>query len=503
MTKRCSGWNKKFCLIARVKQCVEKWKSFKRNADQIPLPPLSREKRTEAEDILLKEIQKEGFPTELDYLHKKEIHSANARTNLSLKNSPLRKLNVFLDKKGIMRAGTRMINVESLPYNYRFPIVLPKKDENVEALIRMYHEIHAHAGADYTRNALRRKYVIIHDSNTVKSVVRKCVKCQKQLKAPAAQIMGPLPPERVEAGQPFEATGVDLFGPYEVKMGRRKSGKRWAVIFSCLKTRAIHLEVVESMSTPAFINALIRFQARRPGLRKLFSDCGRNFIGAMKLMEEAVKTPPMAGDLAQSMILSPIEWTLLPPYASHRAGVWERLIRSTKRTLSALFEKEKVESDVFNTVIAHAELLVNNRPITQLSNDNINLNALSPCQILYPGIEVVDDPMLVRLQAADAEMLQHAHNRAIHLVRAFWKKWLSDYVSALKHRQKWEATRPNLKENQLVLLVDQTRPRNTWKLGRIVQTNGSDGHVRTVDVETATGRIFNRDVTHVVALELD
>ena len=91
------------------------------------------------------------------------------------------------------------------------------------------------------------------------------------------------------------------------------------------------------------------------------------------------------------------------------------------------------------------------------------------------------------------------------MVDAFWKRWSRDYLSTLRERQKWNKTKTDLKVGQVVLLVDETKHRNDWKTGRIVSVSGDDSHVRTVEIRSGArnGRIFSRDATKVVALELD
>ncbi|KAL3973670.1 mitochondrial-processing peptidase subunit beta [Sarotherodon galilaeus] len=88
---------------------------------------------------------------------------------------------------------------------------------------------------------------------------------EKQTKAQSCQqIMGDLPPERTQPALPFEFTTVDLFGPYQVKddVKKRVMIKVWGVVFCCMASRAIHTELVNSLSTEGFLMAYQRFTAR-------------------------------------------------------------------------------------------------------------------------------------------------------------------------------------------------------------------------------------------------
>lgn len=93
--------------------------------------------------------------------------------------------------------------------------------------------------------------------------------------------MGDLPPERLMAfSSPFTATGVDFFEPFNLKFGRNKTRKAWGALFTCATTRAIHLEIVDSLSTMAFLQALRRFVANHGWPITIISDNGTSFVGA-------------------------------------------------------------------------------------------------------------------------------------------------------------------------------------------------------------------------------
>merc|ERR1712015_319893 len=101
--------------------------------------------------------------------------------------------------------------------------------------------------------------------------------------------MGLLPQERVETGGAFEAVGCDLFGNFYVTRGGRPLHKVWVVIFTCMKSRAVHFEMVYDLSATTFILALQRVAARRGNINRIYSDNGTNFRAADKEIKEAVK----------------------------------------------------------------------------------------------------------------------------------------------------------------------------------------------------------------------
>ena len=124
-------------------------------------------------------------------------------------------------------------------------------------------------------------------SSVVSSYISKCVKYLKLRGVVKDQKMADLPPDWLEPAPPFTYCAVDYFGPWIIKDGRKEL-KRYGVLFTCMASRAIHLECSNSMYTASFINALRHFICRRGPIRQLRSDQGSNFIGARRELKEAL-----------------------------------------------------------------------------------------------------------------------------------------------------------------------------------------------------------------------
>jgi len=90
-------------------------------------------------------------------------------------------------------------------------------------------------------------------------------------------LMTSLPRDQLQEAVPFSKVGVDYFEPIMVKYVRKQE-KCYGCLFTCLVTRAVHLEVAKSLETESFINALRGFIARRGPSSDVYSDKGTNFV---------------------------------------------------------------------------------------------------------------------------------------------------------------------------------------------------------------------------------
>lgn len=275
--KKFSDWSRAVKAIARLKRFIKEFKGIQERTNKVT----HLEERKETEVFIIKLVQREVFAEEI-----KKIRAQ--RVNALHKHNRLKQLNAFLDKSDVLRVGGRL-SQSALHHDVKHPAIL-RKDSHVSALLVKHHHEHVHhQGRGMTINELRANGLwILGCGNVVSKHIYRCVKCRRYRKASSVQQMADLPEVRTETAPPFTYCGVDCFGPFIVKEGR-KEVKRYGLLFTCLCSRAVHIETLEDLSTDAFMNALCPLIAIRGPVRQLRCNQGTNFMGAKREFTELMK----------------------------------------------------------------------------------------------------------------------------------------------------------------------------------------------------------------------
>ncbi|KAG1699353.1 hypothetical protein GQR58_005502 [Nymphon striatum] len=335
-------------------------------------------------------------------------------------------------------------------YDEKHPIITPKEIPIATTLVQYFHRKVEHQGRGITQNAIRTSGIwITGASSLVRSVISKCVICRRLRGGRQMQKMGNLPNDRIDVYglAPLVYCAVDCFGPFIVRQ-RRSDLKRYGVIFNCLQSRAIHLEVAHSLVTDSFLNAYRRFVCRRGPIWQLRCDRSTNFVGAEGELVKALKE--MDNDrIRQELLKDDYDWIKFEfnvPGASHMAGAWERMIRSVRSVLSSLLHRHgsKLDDEGLSTLMTEVESIVNGLPITV---GTLNLatcpHPLLPSQLLNmkPGILL---PPPGNFQRADI-YLRKRWRKVQHITTEFWNIWRKDYLQSLQNRAKWTVKHRNIR----------------------------------------------------------
>ncbi|XP_076065001.1 uncharacterized protein LOC143039035 [Oratosquilla oratoria] len=370
----------------------------------------------------------------------------------------IRKLKPML-LNGILRVGGRLVNLE-LPLDMKYPIILPHEHHVTSLIIQHYHMRVGHMG--------------------------------RRFKSPTiTQEMAALPVDRANVNQkPFFVTGVDCFGPFFVKRARSQI-KRYGILFTCLSIRAIHLEVLHDLTAESVINAFIRFISRRGTVSKLISDHGTNFIGANKVLKDNLTMRHIGTELAKRGV----DWVFTPPGGSHHGGVFERMIGVVRRVLEVVIGSQTLSDDSLSTFFCEVESTINSRPLTVISNDVNDLCPITPNSLLNL------DNYVVTLDSQEILCESRKKWRQVqYLAKEFWRRWQKEYLPCLQERQKWLKVNRNLKEGDIVLMVENNTPRSHWLLARVVRVmKNKDGLIRQVEIARGK-RLYKRPISKLLLL---
>ena len=207
---------------------------------------------------------------------------------------------------------------------------------------------------------MRRRFPVIHGAASIKRNLRFCPTCRRLNAIPSRQLMASLPTFRVQPGWfPCMHVPVDYFGPLLIKHGRSYE-KRHGCLLTCLQSRAVHIEIVHRLSTDSYIMTLIRFIAHRGCPTDIYSDNGSNFVCTQRELSNWITNLDQDLNIRQ-LFIKDIQWHFNPPYASHRGGVWERMIRSISGIFSTICTEQTISDEVLLTAMTEVERIINAR----------------------------------------------------------------------------------------------------------------------------------------------
>lgn len=193
-------------------------------------------------------------------------------------------------------------------------------------------------------------------------------------------------------------------------------------------------------------------------------------------------------DLQQSSCF-PSGWSL---------GASNPQIRTVRRILGALLKEQSINDDSLHTIMCEVECIINNRPITTASDNPNDLEPLTPNHILLLKTQPNLPPGLFKQED------QYARKRwkqVQYLADLFWSRWTHEYLPILQERSKWVRPKRNFEPGDVVLVVDSSSPRNSWIMGRVIETlPDSSGAVRRVKLQTKT-KILERPVNKLCLIQ--
>ena len=368
--KRDMSW------VLRFKQIL--LRKIKMDATKKPLHGSDLLQESEAQSINF--VQEKRLAAEL-----KASRSRNKDMTMP-RSSTIKQLEPFLNGNGIICVGGRLRRSFLNELN-KHPMILPKGEKVSNLIIQQCHIRCVHGGRGATLNELRSSgYWITSCNAAVRSLLFKCMKCRRPRGIPVEQKMAELPVHRLAEAPPFTCCGVDMFGPFLINQQRNEI-KRYRPMFTCMASRAAHIEITNSLNSGSFIQAPRRIIARRGNIKLLYSDNGINFAGYENELKKIYQE--MDNERIQSFMQSLggdlVRWIRNPPPASHIGGVSEMQVKSARAILSSLLSThgKSLDEESLLTLVVETDRILNSRSLTvETISDPTSDLPLAPSKIL-------------------------------------------------------------------------------------------------------------------------
>ncbi|XP_063591692.1 uncharacterized protein LOC134768817 [Penaeus indicus] len=391
------------------------------------------------------------------------------------------RLGPYKTENGIIMVGQRLEYWLKQNWNQDNFILLPRKHLFTILYISHLHNID-HAGVDVTLSKLQTKFWVPSARKVIRAVKRKCVTCRRLDYKVEGQCMGQVATERITPCPAFYHTATDIFGPFQIRdnVKKRTTGKAYGVIFNCMVTRAVYIDVVDGYDTHSFLKTFRRFTAVHGYPATVHSDLGSQLVSASKELQIAINNWNMS-DISEFGTKGGLKWIFnRSADAAWQNGVSESLIKSVKRSLAMIIGSTLMTYSGLQTIFFEIANLMNERPI-----------GLKPGMDLELGTYLCPNDLLLGRASnhapcgpwKDSFNTKRRLDYIQNVVNTFWRKWQRDYFPTLIVRQKWHTDKRNLQSGDIVLIQDSNTVKGKWKMGQVVKVEkGRDTKVRDVSI---------------------
>lgn len=491
--------------LLRVTSYVRRWFQSK-TTNNTTIRPVSSKELSSSLKLWILSTQIQSYSQEYAYLVELGEVKDKKLKKTKIRCPPLvPQLNLIL-KDSLITSEGRLHN-SSLEDTSKYPIFLPSKHYLTYLIVIECHSRVFHSGVTSTISRIRQEYWIPKIRQIVKSIIFKCILCKKLNGKPFAKPKSPpLVQDRVKEAPSFTVTGVDFSGYYHVMSpaNPKLEIKVYICLFTCAATRCVHLEVVTDMSLDTLFLAFRRFCSRRSIPQTMISDNGSSFVALNKELKELLRSPVLYQDFASIGC----NWKFIPKKAPWFGGFYEKLVGITKRTLKTVMGRAKLKYTEFITLVTEAEAIINDRPLSYISDGLTDPEPITPSQ-LFQGRRitccphpVVDEDALSDPDYITGSILQRRIKHRAVLHDHFYKRWKREYLVSLRERHSSFGTTANIIQTGDVVQVHDESSRLYWKLAVVTSLNyGADGIARSANIRTANGST-NRPISKLYPLEI-
>ena len=256
------------------------------------------------------------------------------------------------------------------------------------------------------------------------------------------------------------------------------------------------------------------YTARRGIPHKIISDNAKTFKSAKSILSAMLNDPSVQHYFREVRL----EWSFNLEKAPWWGGFFERLIKSTKRCLRRTIGQTKLTLDELSTAVIEVEMVLNSRPLTYMSTEDLE-EPLTPSHLIIgrrilslptplTDSSVLDDPDF-ELSTKDVSQ-RRKHLSAV--IGHFWRRWNKEYLLELRENHRFvnrgHGASQEISEGDIVLIHDPDHPRTYWRMAKVEELiPSSDGMVRgavvRVHSSTVGSSILRRPVQALYPLEIN
>ena len=444
----------------------------------------------------------------LHYTQKRYFQDVLDALNNGKKHPLISELGLYMDSEGIIRCSGRFSQPKS------HPKLLPKDSQFTRLCIVRYHRCLLHAGVSHTLAEIRKEFWELKGRSAVRRAIRQCLICLHWEGGPFNTPKFANFPDYIlsQDNPPFTFIGVDYLGPIFVK-DDLKCNKNWICLFTSLNARAIHLEVIDDMSTENFLLCLRRYFARRGTPSLIISDNAPNFRLGNSVINRIWKHIVRDNDVQSYVANGGIQWKFITDYAPWKGGFYERLVGLTKRSLRKSLGKSKLSNKELITIITEIEAIINSRPLTYVDADINSGYALTPSHFISlnqktgcPNIDT-GDVNLVDSSTKLIEMWKRGQNRLDN----FWNVWSTEYLNVLRERKvtKLKPVKGEVRRKpevcEIVIIKEENQPRGRCKIAKVQRLIISeiDNKHRAAQLLLPSGLMIKRPFKFIYPIEMN
>ena len=274
---------------------------------------------------------------------------------------------------------------------------------------------------------------------------------------------------------------MDFTGHLFVKFGEQVV-KFYLLVFTCLNIRAIHIELLPSMTTKDFLFAFVRFSNLYAIPDSIYSDNASSFLQSMGIIANSYSN----NEFDDYLIKNNVKHIKIPLYSAWVGAHWERMIRTIKGCIHKVIGRKQLEYFELLTLISDVQNAINSRPLTYLSDNFAAITPNSFLKLYSGGTLVLDAGVGSEIIAADRLTLTRALERRDDLFSNFKELWYDQYLISLRENAKdlyQENWCNKVSVGDVVLVTSSNKPRHQWQMGRVTELlPGKEGIVRAVRV---------------------